>query len=132
MVAKDNVPSSISYSFANDSTPWCGEDQDILFLTSGQFTSTIKDSENVSGIDGFTTGICYNGVDTLWCGFGDDKMYLQSGQFTSTLKTSQSTPSVGEDWISDIATEDVVERLSDAPPPPLEGVIIFRRRIEGG
>jgi hypothetical protein len=70
-------------------TPWCGVAADKLYLTSGQFESTLKTSEDVSSIDIGNTGISYDGIDTPWCGLTDDKLYLTSGQFESTLKTSR-------------------------------------------
>ncbi len=73
-------------------TPWCGKEANKLYLQSGQFTSTLKTSEDVSVIDSFTEGITYDLTNTPWTGHQGDKFYLQSGQFTSTLKTSE--PSV--------------------------------------
>lgn len=70
-------------------TPWTGFSGDKLYLQSGQFTSTLKTSEYVGGVDTSPTGISYDGTDTPWCGNTADKLYLQSGQFSSTLKTSE-------------------------------------------
>lgn len=75
-------------------TPWCGQEAQKLYLTSGEFSSTIKTSEDVSAVDTAPTGISYDGTNTPWCGATDDKQYLQSGQFTSTIKTSQSVSAV--------------------------------------
>lgn len=69
-------------------TPWCGNQADKLYLTSGQFESTLKTSQYIGGIDATPTGISYDGADTPWCGSGGPKLYLTSGQFTSTLKNS--------------------------------------------
>lgn len=69
-------------------TPWCGYSDDKLYLQSGQFTSTVKTSEYVGGVDALPAGISYDGANTPWCGATDDKLYLQSGQFTSTIKDS--------------------------------------------
>lgn len=74
---------------AINDTPWCGLGADKLYLQSGQFTSTLKTSESIGGIDGEPSDISYDGTNTPWCGSGDDKLYLTSGQFTSTLKTSE-------------------------------------------
>ena len=110
-------------------TLWTGNFNDKLFLTSGQFTSIIKTSENISAIESDVRGISWDGTNTLWIGFADNKLYLTSGQFSSTLKTSQSVSAT--DTLSlGIETNDVDARLQ-APPPPPSGVIIFRRRIEG-
>ena len=75
--------------FANN-TLWSGSEADKLYLQSGQFTSTLKDSEDVSGVDNSLAGISYDGTNTPWIGAEADKLYLQSGQFTSTLKTSEA------------------------------------------
>jgi hypothetical protein len=76
---------------ATTATPWIGSFgvTDKLYLQSGQFTSTIKDSESTGAIEATGNGISWDGTNTPWCGNTDDKLYLQSGQFTSTLKTSQ-------------------------------------------
>ncbi len=84
--------------------PWIGSEADKLYLQSGQFTSTIKDSEDISAVDVQPRGISWNGTDTLWCGVeaGESKLYLQSGQFTSTLKDSEDVSGI-DTGITDIA-----------------------------
>ena len=74
---------------ATTATPWCGTAANKLYLQSGQFSSTIKDSLAVGGIDSDPAGISYdvNG-HTPWSGDSANRLYLQSGQFSSTLKTS--------------------------------------------
>ena len=74
---------------AINDTPWIGSTDDKLYLQSGQFTSTLKTSENINAIDTVPTDISWDGTNTPWAGQGDDKLYLQSGQFTSTVKTSE-------------------------------------------
>jgi hypothetical protein len=74
--------------------PWVGFDTLKLYLQSGQFTSTVKDSEAVGSIDSQSYGITFDGTDTPWCGGFADKLYLQSGQFTSTIKTSEDIGSI--------------------------------------
>jgi len=69
-------------------TPWCGSEANKLYLQSGQFSSTMKTSLAVGGVDLTPSGISYDGTNTPWCGFEDDKLYLQSGQFSSTMKNS--------------------------------------------
>jgi hypothetical protein len=71
-------------------TPWCGATGDKLYLTSGQFTSTLKDSEAVGVVDNVPVGISYDGTNSPWNGSQADKLYLTSGQFTSTLKDSEA------------------------------------------
>ena len=71
----------------NNNTPWCGSEADKLYLNSGQFTSTIKDSEAV-GDD--PQGITWDGYNTPWIGRGTGKLFLNSGQFTSTIKDSEN------------------------------------------
>ena len=70
-------------------TPWIGLNADKLYLQSGQFSSTLKTSEFVGGIDAGPRGISWDGINTPWIGDASNKFYLTSGQFTSTLKTSQ-------------------------------------------
>ena len=70
-------------------TPWSGTQADKLYLQSGQFTSTLKDSEDISSIDTITD-TCWDGADTLWIGDWDKKLYRNSGQFTSTIKDSEA------------------------------------------
>ncbi len=72
-----------------------GEPTDKLFLQSGQFTSTIKDSEDVTAIAN-AESIASTGVDTPWLD-DNEKAYLTSGQFTATLKTSLDVNSVDSD-----------------------------------
>jgi len=75
-------------------TPWIGATDDKLYLQSGQFTSTIKDSESVNSIDAAPYGVSFDGTNTPWTGRSADKLYLQSGQFTSTLKTSEDVNAI--------------------------------------
>ncbi len=79
----------IGYDRVN--TFWVGSNDDKLKLTSGQFTSTIKDSENVGGFDSLPSGISWDETNVPWMGETGRTMHLQSGAFTSTLKTSRST-----------------------------------------
>ncbi len=81
-------------------TPWCGNDADKLYLQSGQFTSTLKTSEDINTIDDGPQGITWDGTNTPWCGVEAKKLYLTSGQFTSTIKDSEniSTPPSGISW----------------------------------
>ena len=75
---------------ATTATPWSGSEADKLYLQSGQFTSTIKDSEDQSGVDNQVRGISWDGTNTPWIGSQADKLYLESGQFASTLKGSET------------------------------------------
>lgn len=75
-------------------TPWAGRAGEKLYLTSGQFTSTIKTSESIGAVDASLQDISYDGTNTPWTGAVDDKLYLTSGQFTSTIKTSESINAV--------------------------------------
>lgn len=76
-------------------TLWCGSTNDKLFLTSGEHTTTVKDSEPITGIDTVPIGISWDGTNTVWQGQQARKHYLQSGLFTSTLKTSQLLTAYG-------------------------------------
>ena len=78
---------------ATTATPHCGVLSSKLYLQSGQFTSTIKTSISVVGVDAFPEGLDWDGTNTPWTGNQAGKMYLTSGQFTSTIKTSQSVSS---------------------------------------
>lgn len=61
---------------------------DEIFLQSGSFSATIKDSVDVTSVDS-VHGVGWDGTDTLFCGINDDKLYKLSGKITTTLKTSQ-------------------------------------------
>jgi hypothetical protein len=76
-------------------TPWIGWATNRLFLQSGQFSSTLKTSEDVSATEGACRGISWDGTNTPWCGVsGGSLLRLQSGQFTSTIKDTQSVNSL--------------------------------------
>ena len=104
-------------SWDGTNTPVCGFlTEDELLLISGQFTSIIKDSEDVTGVDSTPQGISWNGTDTPWVGSQADKLYLQSGQFTSTLKTSEDISGV-DATVTGIETDDDVSRYGGGGPP---------------
>lgn len=68
---------------------WCDVNStDKLYLQSGEFSSTVKDSVSVASVDALPNGASFDGTNTPWCGNEADKLYLQSGKFTGTLKTS--------------------------------------------
>jgi hypothetical protein len=48
---------------ADNNTPWCGNTGGKLYLTSGQYTSTLKTSEDVSGVNTGPIGISTNLVN---------------------------------------------------------------------
>ena len=75
-------------------TLWSGMSAGKLYLTSGQFTSTIKDSQSIVAVDTQIVGISKDISNIPWIGSQADKLYLQSGKFTSTLKTSQAIGAV--------------------------------------
>jgi hypothetical protein len=81
-------------SWDGTNTPVAAKITGRLILSSGQFTTTVKDSEDISSIEAQLEDISWDGTNTLWCGRSDQKLYLQSGQFTSTLKTSESVGSI--------------------------------------
>lgn len=87
---------TVSPPAGNNDTVWSGAGDEKLYLQSGQFTSTIKDSEDVSAVT--TPGsVATDGTDCPWMGSANDKAYLQSGQFTSTVKTSLDMTAVDSD-----------------------------------
>ena len=59
--AIDTVPGGISWDGIN--TPWIGALDNKLYLTSGQFTSTLKTSEAVGAIDANPRDIETNDLD---------------------------------------------------------------------
>ena len=66
-----------------------------LYLLSAQFTTTVKLSEDVSGINTSIFDVGWDGVDTFWCGYATaDKLYRQSGMFSATLKDSEDVTTV--------------------------------------
>ena len=78
-------------------TLWSGAEDDKLYLISGQFTSAIKFSKYVGGIDSVPSGIEWDGVNTPWSGTGEDKLYLQSGQFYTPVKFSLGVTGIDND-----------------------------------
>lgn len=78
-------------------TPWTGNQAQKLYLTSGQFTSTVKTSETVGAVDNASRGLSYDGTNSPWCGTQADKLYLTSGQFTSTIKDSEAVGGIDAD-----------------------------------
>ena len=92
MSSVDQGLGGISWDGTN--TPLAGNQNDKLFLTSGQFTTTIKDSETATNDP---TGISWDGTDTPYSShfiIGQSTLILISGQFTSTVKASQSVTAV--------------------------------------
>ena len=87
-------PTGTSVAIGSTNTLWSGDFTDKLYKHSGQFTTTLLDSEDVSGFED-PTDISTDGTDTLWSGFSSDKLYLQSGQFTSTVKDSEDVSATG-------------------------------------
>jgi len=70
------------------STPLCGDYTEKLYLFSGQFSITLKDSQSTSAVDTGLRGMEWDGTNTPWAGLVAHKLYLQSGLFSATLKTS--------------------------------------------
>lgn len=71
---------------------------DKLYLLSGQFTTTVKDSESATG----TYGVSTDTNNTQWNSLS--KLYLLSGQFTSTIKDSVSGASF-DSSVRDISSD---------------------------
>jgi hypothetical protein len=73
-------------------TIWCGQGfpEGHLYLTSGEFSSTLLTSEDIYAHDQSCFDVSWDGINTLWIGAQNDKMFLQSGLFTSTILTSQA------------------------------------------
>jgi len=87
-----------------------GDSAQVLLLLSGQFTSTIKDSEDVTSVNTNLNGISFDGTDTYWCGHDiADKLYRQSGMFTSTIKDSENISGI------DTAPKDISSSVANIP-----------------
>ncbi len=68
-------------------TPWIGLMDGKLYLTSGTFSSTLKQSEDISAVSASNRAIGWDGTNTPWIESAG-MAHLQSGQFTSTIKVS--------------------------------------------
>ena len=88
---------------------WMGNtDPNTLYLTSGQFTSTLKQSVDITSISSIAIrGVSWDSVETLICeNTGDlSKLIALSGKFTDTLRRSilVSTIASGSSSPHDIA-----------------------------
>lgn len=71
---------------ALNDTPWSGAISDKLYLQSGQFTSTLKTSQSVTGIDTTPTGIETNDVDSR-LGVGGSAIKTIDGLVKASVKT---------------------------------------------
>ena len=69
-------------------TPWCGLVADKLYLQSGEFSATMKDSQATAALN--PQAISWDGTNTPWTTSTGDKLWLQSGQFSGTVKQSVS------------------------------------------
>ena len=77
-------------------TPWGDGDADKLFLASGQFSTTLKDSQDTSGISASGPwGVEYDGSNTVWMN-GGEEFYLQSGLFSATVKSSDDFTAIDD------------------------------------
>lgn len=71
------------------SIPWTGNTDDKIYITSGVFTSTLKDSEALGAVNNAVYGNGDADGDIPWTGIGGTaKLFIQSGFVTSTIKTS--------------------------------------------
>ena len=77
-------------------TGGCAETSSKIYLLSGQFTTTVKDSESwVAAVYGAPMGMDFSEEDTFVTQPNPSyKLKIISGQFTSTIKDSQSIQSV--------------------------------------
>ena len=98
-VTGNDVPSGISWDGTD--TLWSGIEENKLWRNSGQFTSTIKDSQDVSSFSSpsSTFGISWDGTNSLWCHLGSPPgvhgfLMLLSGSFTSTVLASEDVGSI--------------------------------------
>jgi len=89
---------------------WSGGNSNKLYANSGLFSSTIKDSQDVSNHDNANTGVSWDGENVLWCGDETNKLFLMSGRFSRTVKTSVDVGGIN-DTPTGISTFDIVGRL---------------------
>ena len=74
----------------NGHTPWLGTGADKLYMGSGRFETTMKDSLEIGGKDTWPRSISYSDGHTPWQGAVFGKWYLYSGQVENTIKTSHA------------------------------------------
>ena len=89
-------------------------------MQSGQFTSTVKASLAIVGIEGAVTGgPSYHDADatSAWSGAAGNKLYLQSGQFSTTMRTSLDINDVDAN-IQGITHDDYTERTAKTGGEP--------------
>jgi hypothetical protein len=98
----DSDPKGVSWDRTDDTTIWSGNTTTKLYATSGRFTSTLRDSEDVSGrtslpddldIALFTDRMgpgtsTYQDVDWVFADQATDRLFYMSGSFTSQVKDS--------------------------------------------
>lgn len=84
-----DIPEGISVD-TGPHTPWVKAASDKLMHQSGQITSTVKTSVDISSVETDSQGISTDSDGHIpWCGASDNKFYRQS-VYTTTLKTSLS------------------------------------------
>lgn len=84
---------------ATTETPWAGNESKKHYVSSGQFSITLKNSLDYTTIAASCRGIEWDGVNTVWIR-GNGKTFLQSGYVaaSSTLKTSMDVSGISADW----------------------------------
>ncbi len=70
-----------------DNAIYAGNATKKMFLNSGQYTTTLLDSQAYLQPEALLD-ITYDGNDIAWTGDTANKAYLQSGLFSSTIKVS--------------------------------------------
>jgi len=73
---------------------WSGDEHDSIYKLSG-WSSTVKDSADVSGTDSWPTDVSRhsNGTDVVWCGNATDDLFQSSG-FSATIRDSVDTSAI--------------------------------------
>jgi len=104
---------------------WSGGDGNKLYSVSGLFSSTIKDSQDVSNHDRANTGVSWDGTNTLWSSNETNKLLLMSGRFSRTVKTSLQVGAIN-DAPTGISTYDVDGRLSSGGASTYVGTGVIR------
>ena len=90
-----------TYTVSLTDTPWSGATDSKLYLTSGQFSSTLRNSISTTAVALGPSSVSWDGTNSPWCsGLVGEKSYLTSGQFASTIKTSQLVSGLNQNGIS--------------------------------
>lgn len=96
-----------------------------LYLQSGQFTSAVKTSLNISSGFNFERDVSYDGENVLSMGGNNKKLMYRSGLFSSTVKDSELVSGIDANPDA-ITTDDFVGRMNppDVGTPDTETMVL--------